>query len=232
MMLRLTLITTLVCSISLQAYGNDPTTTEYSSGQLRGRPGQNILLVSFDSDSTEYPWTTVNDPVMGGASTSTITVSSGVGVWEGEVRVVDFLDAPGFCTLRTSNLDEEEHFPDVTGTTYFTVRMEEASGLPLETFSAELRATGVTDSQLMYQAKLSDEYCCGMSCQVPWSAFELSWRGQEVDGPALSENLDKITTVGLGTSGTAGEFSLSINSFSGTYYPFDCNEEKTELVAA
>jgi len=231
MILRLTLITTLACSISLQAYGNDVTTTEYSSGQLRGRPDQNILLVSFDSDSTLQPWTTVNDPVMGGKSTSTITVRSGVGVWEGEVKVVDSLQAPGFCTLRTDNLDEKP-FPDSTGTTYFTVRMEEASGLPVETFKAEIRATGVTDSQLMYQAKLSDEYCCGTRCQVPWSAFELSWRGQEVDGPALSENLDKITTIGLGTSGTAGEFSLSINSFSGTYYPQDCNEEKTQLVAA
>lgn len=187
MMLRLTLITTLACILLLQAQGNDDTPTEHSSGQLRGPvvtevtaadEDQEILIVSFDSDSTEHPWTTINDPVMGGASTSTITVSSGLGVWEGEVRVVDSLGAPGFCTLRTGNLGDEQHFPDPTGTDYLTVRMEGASGLPVESFSAEISVSGVTDREHMYQAHLSDEYCCEMSCQVPWSVFQLSWRGK------------------------------------------------------
>jgi len=234
MMLRLTLITTLACILLLQAQGNDDTPTEHSSSQLRGPvvtevtaadEDQEILIVSFDSDSTEHPWTTINDPVMGGASTSTITVSSGLGVWEGEVRVVDSLGAPGFCTLRTGNLGDEQHFPDPTGTDYLTVRMEGASGLPVESFSAEISVSGVTDREHMYQAHLSDEYCCEMSCQVPWSVFQLSWRGQKIDGPPLSENLDKISSIGLGTSGTAGEFSLSINSFSGTVSELSCSEE-------
>jgi len=231
-MLRLTLVTTLSCILSLQAHGNDATTAEHSSSQLRGSSvaDEDILLVSFDS--AEHTWTTVNDPVMGGASTSTITVSSGVGVWEGEVKVVEFLGAPGFCTLRTGNLGEEQQFPDPTGTDYLTVRMEESSGLPLKNFSAQISAKGVTDSEHTYQAKLSDEYCCGMSCQVPWSVFELSFRGKKIDGPPLSENLDKISSIGLGTAGTAGEFSLSINSFSGASSGMSCNEEDTELVAA
>lgn len=238
MMLRLTLVTTLACILLLQAQGNDDTPTEHSSDQLRGSSvtatdeDEDILLVSFDSDPTEHPWTTINDPVMGGASTSTITVSSGLGVWEGEVRVVDFLGAPGFCTLRTGDLGEVQHFPDPTGTDYLAIWMEEASGLPVETFSAQISVRGVTDPEHMYQAKLSDEYCCGMSCQVPWSVFELSFRGQKIDGPALSENLDKISSIGLGTAGTAGEFSLSINSFSGAFSGMSCNEEYTELVAA
>jgi len=238
MMLRLTLVTTLACILLLQAQGNDDTPAEHSSDQLRGSSvtatdeDEDILLVSFDSDPTEHPWTTINDPVMGGASTSTITVSSGLGVWEGEVRVVDFLGAPGFCTLRTGDLGEVQHFPDPTGTAYLTVLFEGASGLPVETFSAQISVSGVTDPEHMYQAQLGNEDCCGLICQVPWSIFQLSFRGRKIDGPALSENLDKISSIGLGTAGTAGKFSLSINSFSGTVSELSCNEEVYDEVVA
>ena len=40
---------------------------------------------------------------MGGASVSTFAREGKTGVWSGEVKVVQSLGAPGFCTLRTKD---------------------------------------------------------------------------------------------------------------------------------
>lgn len=221
--------------LMLQAQGNDARDTEGNYGQLRGsitsKIENDVFLVSFEPDSDKHPWTTVNDPVMGGASTSTITVSPGLGVWEGEVRVVQSLGAPGFCTLRTGSLGDEQHFPDPTGTEYLVVQLEAASGLPVETFSVQIGVSGLTTSESPYRAQLIDEYCCGNMCRVPWSVFEISFRGKKMDGPKLSDNLDKISRIGLGTSGTAGKFSLSINSFVATNSELFCAEVREEQLS-
>merc|ERR1719469_659606 len=43
---------------------------------------EDVTLVSFEPNSNKHTWTTVNDPVMGGGSMSTITVNGGLGIWE------------------------------------------------------------------------------------------------------------------------------------------------------
>jgi len=194
-----------------------------------------VFLVSFNPESDEHAWTTVNDPVMGGASTSTYTIQPESGLWEGEVKVVSFLGAPGFCTLRTGALysQTKDIFPDATGTEYLVLQLEEDSGidvagLPVETFSMQIGVSDVTNPEATYQAHLSDEYCCENICQVPWSIFELSMRGMPVKGPPLSGLLDKINQIGVGTSGTAGKFSFSINSFFATNSELSCGDDEFE----
>jgi len=199
---------------------------------------EDVTLVSFEPNSNKHTWTTVNDPVMGGGSTSTVTVNGGLGIWEGDVKIVEKLGAPGFCTLRTAG--DEGPFPDPTETEYFGLRLAESSGLPLEDFSVQIAIRDATIRQLgdsdisddyshlpQFRAMLGDEYCCGNFCQVPWTAFKLSRMGESInDGPELVGNLDKISRIGLGTSGTEGEFSLSIKSFFATNSkPPTCTEE-------
>ena len=55
-------------------------------------------LVTFkEGDKTNFKWTDLNDPVMGGRSTSTFKVEGGKGVFDGVCRIVPQLKAPGFC---------------------------------------------------------------------------------------------------------------------------------------
>mmetsp|Transcript_13484 Transcript_13484/g.16970 ORF Transcript_13484/g.16970 Transcript_13484/m.16970 type:complete len:459 (+) Transcript_13484:87-1463(+) len=88
-----------------------------------------IPLVTFDGNpSTTHEWSSLNDPVMGGKSTSTFAISSEThsGVFDGEVVDVPFLHAPGFVQAYTSfrnnnrffnrfNKKAYSPFPDVRG---------------------------------------------------------------------------------------------------------------------
>lgn len=232
-MLRFTVATTLTSLLLLHT-------------PLNGTAGDTIIpLASFDTSPDSQPWRTVNDPVMGGGSDSTITITPGLGVWEGEVKIVKSLNAPGFCTLRTGNADEGYNddstlLPDATGTKYLVVSLAETSGdlaetsgdLPKESFSVDISLKGKRLREGGYRATFSDAHCCGKKCRVvyvPWDAFKMSWRGKKMrEGKKVSDNLDKITRIGLSTSGTAGKFSLSIKSFSATDSATPCNEGQLE----
>lgn len=54
-------------------------------------------LVTFDDASN---WKTLVDPVMGGQSVATCSVSDGHGILDGEVKIVPSLNAPGFITAQ------------------------------------------------------------------------------------------------------------------------------------
>jgi len=67
-----------------------------------------IRIESFDDP--QHHWFTMNDPVMGGSSTSSVTVQSDAGILDGEVVDVSSLDAPGFISMETRG----GNFPDVS----------------------------------------------------------------------------------------------------------------------
>merc|ERR1712216_147607 len=56
-------------------------------------------LASFDGSATSFKWRDQNDPVMGGASTSSFEVRDGVGIFNGTCAIVGFLKAPGFAKI-------------------------------------------------------------------------------------------------------------------------------------
>lgn len=64
-----------------------------------------IVLVDFKSDdaSTSHTWRANNDPVMGGRSTSTVTVENNVLNFTGTCAIVPSLKAPGFITAVNSD---------------------------------------------------------------------------------------------------------------------------------
>ena len=71
------------------------------------------MIATFDgAKGTSLTWAAENDPVMGGQSVSTFKddTAQGFGEWSGEVKVVPFLHAPGFCTIRT----EHAKIPDMS----------------------------------------------------------------------------------------------------------------------
>lgn len=70
-------------------------------------PNGDIRIESFDDP--QHRWYAVSDPVMGGSSTSTVAVKNKAGVFDGEVRTVESLDAPGFVSMQTRG----GSFPDL-----------------------------------------------------------------------------------------------------------------------
>ena len=71
-------------------------------------PNGDIRIESFDDP--RHRWYAVNDPVMGGSSDSTVTVRGDAGVFDGTVRDVETLDAPGFVKMETRG----GSFPDIS----------------------------------------------------------------------------------------------------------------------
>merc|ERR1711998_287316 len=79
-------------------------------------------LVTFDgAEGSTFDFKALNDPVMGGKSSGTWTVSSGAGVLDGEVVNVPSLTAPGFIKAAADGT-----FPDASsafgGSLVLTVR--------------------------------------------------------------------------------------------------------------
>jgi len=68
--------------------------------------GPFVNLLTFDGHpgTTAKRWQLTNDPVMGGVSFSTWAVNETVqlGIWNGTVKIVPSLNAPGFCNIMTN----------------------------------------------------------------------------------------------------------------------------------
>lgn len=172
------------------------------SGMVVGQ----VDLLTFDGKAP-HTVKTVDDPVMGGGSTSTFDTQGGVGIWKGVVRVVPFLGAPGFATMRTMG---DEAFPAVEGTKGIEVNFKHSEGL--ENYSVNIGINGITTEQTVYSAPfqlLPDQ----AHVRIPWSSFSLTFRGQKIPGPSLVDSLSKgINRVGLSTSGKAGSFEVQVVS--------------------
>merc|ERR1719421_99038 len=81
-------------------------------------------IATFDgaAGTGKWDWETVNDPVMGGVSKSSFRVEGNVGIWSGDVKIVPFLKAPGFCTLRAPGFRKTAKFPDLSNSDGLVVR--------------------------------------------------------------------------------------------------------------
>ena len=81
-------------------------------------------VVIEDFANPSHKWKTMNDPVMGGKSDSSVSVSDGIAKFEGTCAIVPFLHAPGFITMMTGTRrgsyftksgSNSPSFPDVSG---------------------------------------------------------------------------------------------------------------------
>merc|ERR1711933_587833 len=81
---------------------------------------------------------------MGGQSVSSFTVDSDrkLGVWDGEVKIVPFLKAPGFCNLQAPGLYKQAAFPDLTSTDGISVRARQTLKIGLTGFNVMLITKG------------------------------------------------------------------------------------------
>lgn len=159
---------------------------------LASARGDTTTLVTFDdATGTSYDWVYMNDPVMGGASTSTFETENGAGVFNGTCAIVDSLDAPGFCKAYTYHTLVPTEFADVSahidGALLIKLRTTtpsytgykvafSATGIPIipgshtayGTFKADFMAADTTDVQLV---------------TVPFNTFSYDWSPYTVSVP-------------------------------------------------
>merc|ERR1719352_788597 len=105
-----------------------------------GTTASEVPLATFDGAAeTTRDWQPVNDPVMGGQSASNLTVDTDhkVGLWEGDVKIVPFLKAPGFCNLQSPGLYKTAKFPDLSGMEGVSIRAREAHASGLSHFNVQ-----------------------------------------------------------------------------------------------
>merc|ERR1719361_3313568 len=78
--------------IEVDSVALEPPAAPLSSVDL----ASDVVLESFDA--AVHKWSSQNDPVMGGKSTSTFTIADGIGTLNGTCAIVPSLSAPGFIT--------------------------------------------------------------------------------------------------------------------------------------
>jgi hypothetical protein len=179
-----------------------------------------VPLATFDgATGSTWSWQPVNDPVMGGASESAFSVDTDrkLGVWAGEVKIVPFLKAPGFCNLQAPGLGKTAAFPDVSHTDGLVVRSKQTNSSGLKRFRAMITTKdakhfrfqqGVYVADFEMKSEMADH-------SLSWSAFVCTWRGSNVSWcPTIESQLSKITNIGIGTTypGPTGSFNVEIES--------------------
>lgn len=199
--------------------------------QLRDN-GSYIDMATFDgAEGTTHKWKDVNDPVMGGLSTSTFVISSDTktAVWNGTVQIVPSLKAPGFCNAETDNAFTSK-FPDASSFTHLMLKVRtstpEYAGFKFsfaadtinpqfKSFKGDFNVTG-TDWQwvtIPFASGFSNDwspYTGECSTKDPTGKQHYCCDADHQDKCPTTKNLQSIEQLGLWTEGAQGDFHLEI----------------------
>lgn len=163
-------------------------------------PTEAEMIVDFKTPNGE--WRTINDGVMGGVSSSTMSISDGVATFSG---VVSLENNGGFASVRSLPADHD---------------LGEFDGVALrlrgdgKRYAFRLRTTDRFDGP-SYQAMIEPDAGEWSELVIPFGDFEPVYRGRPVPG---SEPLDpsRVKTFGFLISGKQdGEFRLDIEWIRG-----------------
>jgi transforming growth factor-beta-induced protein len=196
-----------------------------ASSLVVGAAGADITLASFGADDATFrAWKQQNDPVMGGKSSGTFSVSGEVGTMKGTVADVPSLGAPGFIKATAS-----ASYADVSSCT----------GISLE-----LQSTSNPDPYAGYRLSLgNDASACGKffargfkanfaapsgqfgTVQIPFEEFTRCW--DDATGDAIktcaedstvcisSDRKQKLQSLSVWAEGKLGDVQLDIKSVKG-----------------
>jgi apolipoprotein D and lipocalin family protein len=191
-------------------------------------------LVTFDgADGTTFDFAALNDPVMGGKSSGTWTVSSGAGVLDGEVVNVPSLSAPGFIKAAADGT-----FPDASsafgGSLVLTVRSStpEYAGFRVTFVSGATSAAFACSaggslplSRGCFKAKFSVPAGSDFTeIKIPFTDFSDKWSSatgeqtttcaQSADVCPTASKLSKIKRVEFWGEGANGKLHLEVKAVS------------------
>ncbi len=148
-------------------------------------------------------WEAVNDPVMGGVSESGFKVQGNKGIWEGEVKIVPRLHAPGFCRV---NGDIGSH--DLSESAGLVFKMA-GRGDPAKTVMAQIE-TGHSDFKGQFVANITGVSSDMKSIFVPFSSFRPFGIRPEAGGAPTKSVLKHVMQVGFLADGTKGKFEIEL----------------------
>merc|ERR1712216_123867 len=181
-----------------------------------------ITISTFDgAAATSQEWRAVNDPVMGGQSTSTFHVDKKqmVGIFDGVTKIVPKLKAPGFCNMQTvgrtplADISSKNAIELVIKSTMPYAGFKAASGpSPRSGFFAEYKAD-------FPALKTSDEW---QTVTIPFNHFSSKWSSYTgepttkcTDDKSVcpdSAHLSKLNSFEIASEGVAGKFHLEVKS--------------------
>jgi len=195
-----------------------------------------VILVTFDgAEGTTFPFEAHNDPVMGGVSTSTFEVDDAehFGIFNGTVKIVPSLNAPGFCSMQadgeyndaSSTIDGSivlrvrSSSPDYAG-----YRMVFVGNALSPSYACRFGGTvPLTNGcyKALFNVPPGDEF---VDIAIPFSKFSDHWdpgTGNHIsecaDDPKVcptEKALGKITQIQIMSEGVAGDFHLEVESIS------------------
>jgi len=190
-----------------------------------------IILATFDGAAhTTWNWRVMNDPVMGGISVSNATINTTLqaAVWEGQVRIVPSLKAPGFCNYETTN-GITTKFNDASPYSHLLLRVR--SSTPSYAGYKVSFAADTLDRQFKsFKANFELNTTEWTTVAIPFTQFSKDWSSFTGDCNTTDptgqvhhccsaahpevcptkHNLRDISQLGLWTEGASGDFHLEI----------------------
>ena len=177
-----------------------------------------------DFSQPAHKWTSLNDPVMGGQSKSSVLIGDGMAHFEGVCAIVPFLQAPGFITMVTGGyLAPKEHFPDVSNCQGLSVSLR--STVEYEGYYISFGKDRVPGGghAMGYKTHLDVAKSDAFSqVKLPFSNFSSNW--DEATGktkvtcqedpqycPSL-DNLRDMKTISFWGEGVEGVITLDVRS--------------------
>ena len=177
-------------------------------------------IISIESFADpKLSWKTMNDPVMGGRSTSSFSIEGGIGRFIGEVVNVPFLKSPGFITVRSA---KDGDYPDVSSC--HSLRLNVQAMKPYTGYRISFGDKHVPGNRFAYgfKADFQPPYDEIGPVDIPFTDFTVRW--DDATGDAIvtcqenpkycpdAKSLKNMKTISVWGEGLAGDVDLKIES--------------------
>lgn len=214
-MIRTTASVLVLLLLSLSASRSEAT---------RSRDDASTEIMLEDFSNPLHEWKEMNDPVMGGRSTGTFSIEEdrGFAVFNGQVKDVPFLSAPGFIQARTT---DKTVWPDVTSCE--ALELELRSNVDYAGYRVSFGTTHAPGGKFYakgYKATLHNVPTGAdfVKIQIPFREFTDFWDDLTGDPIHTCEEkalycpdlmtLKDMKTVGFWGEGVKGKVSLEIKA--------------------
>mmetsp|Transcript_39257 Transcript_39257/g.79289 ORF Transcript_39257/g.79289 Transcript_39257/m.79289 type:complete len:220 (+) Transcript_39257:28-687(+) len=193
-----------------------------------------VTLLTFANGDPGYPFEVVNDPVMGGVSSSTYNITGDRMIWKGTVRDVPSLQAPGFCKVMTHGV--HQGFPDVSAFTHLTVDVKcyepAYSGYKIDFSTVKHPNFSFGSYKADFPSNFNSTACVNTAAgyggdewtrvAIPFTSFTNDWSGYTGEPihtcaedpqycPTLTD-LATITQLSFWAEGAAGNFKIDLQT--------------------
>jgi Complex I intermediate-associated protein 30 (CIA30) len=209
-----------------------------------------IVIEDFSQQPPRNVWTTMNDPVMGGKSTSSVSIHDGVASFRGTCANVPFLHAPGFITLVTGGWKSHTKavFPDVSSCTAFRVTLRtnvDYTGYYLSFGTVRVPGGGHASGYkvpLDLTKKGGSDAAAFDTVVLPFTSFSSKWdegtgkiQVKCIDDARYCptvESLTNLETMSFWGEGVVGDVSLDIQSIRAVGCASSSSSGSTSVAAA